>query len=136
MNRRAFDWYQKAAEQGHAMAQYNLGMRYAEGTGLSRNFSAPAHGLLWQQHRAMKSQKEHVEVDAKLALARRGEGQQLAASWKNARSYKPQNAIHPCLAELSARQVRLASTMPLVKTCAKHHFRMLAASDAPSRDPI
>ena len=27
----AFDWFTKAAEQGHAEAQYNLGVMYANG---------------------------------------------------------------------------------------------------------
>jgi hypothetical protein len=30
----AIKWYRKAADQGDALAQYNLGMRYKEGDGL------------------------------------------------------------------------------------------------------
>ena len=34
---KAFCWYQKAAEQGYAKAQYNLGVCYANGTGVEKN---------------------------------------------------------------------------------------------------
>ncbi|MBT6530010.1 MAG: sel1 repeat family protein [Betaproteobacteria bacterium] len=39
-------WYTKAAEQGHAIAQFNLGFMYANGDALAiiaeRTFNAPA----------------------------------------------------------------------------------------------
>jgi TPR repeat protein len=34
----AAKWYRKAAEQGHAKAQYNLGVRYAKGDGVFKNY--------------------------------------------------------------------------------------------------
>ena len=34
----AFRWYHKAAEQGDAEAQYNLGAMYHNGDGVRRNF--------------------------------------------------------------------------------------------------
>jgi TPR repeat protein len=33
----AVKWYRKAAEQGHALSQYNLGSRYYEGSGVVKN---------------------------------------------------------------------------------------------------
>src|SRR2546430_1701623 len=33
----AADWYRKAAEQGHALAQFNLGIMYGKGQGVARN---------------------------------------------------------------------------------------------------
>jgi TPR repeat protein len=33
----AVKWFRKAAEQGNAMAQYNLGIAYANGQGVSRD---------------------------------------------------------------------------------------------------
>ena len=33
----AFNWYRKAAEQGHPNAQFNLGVIYAKGRGIDRN---------------------------------------------------------------------------------------------------
>ena len=35
---KAAEWYQKAAEQGHAKAQFNLGVMYANGEGVSQNY--------------------------------------------------------------------------------------------------
>lgn len=36
---KAFEWYKKAAEQGHKRAQYNLGVMYAMGQGIEKNIS-------------------------------------------------------------------------------------------------
>jgi hypothetical protein len=41
---RAAEWYRRAAERGHADAQYNLGFMYLLGEGVS---SDPAEGLRW-----------------------------------------------------------------------------------------
>lgn len=35
----AFKWYQKAAKQGYAKAQYNLGHMYYQGYGVKQNGS-------------------------------------------------------------------------------------------------
>jgi len=37
-NRKAFEWFQKAAEQGHATAQYKLGAMYDNGEGVTIDF--------------------------------------------------------------------------------------------------
>ena len=34
---KAVQWYRKAAGQGNAVAQYNLGLMYEEGQGVSKN---------------------------------------------------------------------------------------------------
>jgi len=34
----AAKWYQKAADQGYASAQYNLGLRYQYGKGVEQNY--------------------------------------------------------------------------------------------------
>ena len=36
---KAFEWYQKAADQGYALAQYNLGLMYAKGQGVRQNYT-------------------------------------------------------------------------------------------------
>ena len=33
--KKAFEWYKKAAEQGHTVAQYNLGVMYHHGVGVN-----------------------------------------------------------------------------------------------------
>ena len=46
MKRRLF-WWRKAAEQGYAQAQYNLGVMYAEGEGVTRDYEKVVEW--WQQ---------------------------------------------------------------------------------------
>jgi|ERR1041385_3392955 TPR repeat protein len=40
----AAEWYLKAAEQGHALAQFNLGIMYGRGQGVPRD---KATGMMW-----------------------------------------------------------------------------------------
>jgi TPR repeat protein len=37
-NKKARQWYEKAAEQGHAMAQLNLGLLYCHGRGVQKDY--------------------------------------------------------------------------------------------------
>jgi TPR repeat protein len=39
----ALDWFRKAAEQGHAGAQDNLGLRYEHGQGVEQDHGIAAH---------------------------------------------------------------------------------------------
>ena len=50
----AVKWYIKAAEQGNAGAQYNLGVMYEHGEGISMNYRAAVkwYILAAQQHHA------------------------------------------------------------------------------------
>jgi TPR repeat protein len=44
-------WYRKAAEQGHASAQFDLGVMYANGQGIPQNYAAGSRtwaSMLWQ----------------------------------------------------------------------------------------
>ena len=40
--KKAFEWYEKAAEQGHADAQYYLGLMYEIGRGVDQQFHGDA----------------------------------------------------------------------------------------------
>jgi len=40
---KAFDWYKKAAEQGHESSQLNLGVMYNQGRGVKRDYVEAAH---------------------------------------------------------------------------------------------
>ncbi|OAV05604.1 hypothetical protein AO379_1461 [Moraxella catarrhalis] len=40
---KAVEWYTKAAGQGHAKAQFNLGVMYARGQGVRQNKSTAKH---------------------------------------------------------------------------------------------
>ena len=48
-NEKAWEWYQKAAEQGLAIAQYKLGTMYFNGTGIKRSYEKAAE---WYQKAA------------------------------------------------------------------------------------
>lgn len=45
----AAEWYRKAAEQNHGLAQFNLGTMYAQGQGVARN---DAQSVVWFDHAA------------------------------------------------------------------------------------
>lgn len=49
----AVQWFQKAATQGNATAQVNLGLMYAEGSGVPRNGSRPGIAARPVQDRAI-----------------------------------------------------------------------------------
>jgi TPR repeat protein len=56
----ALKWYRKAADQGHARSQYNLGVMYANGEGVQRNYT---EAVKWYQKAADQG---HVEAQSKL----------------------------------------------------------------------
>ncbi|MBQ4314147.1 MAG: sel1 repeat family protein, partial [Lentisphaeria bacterium] len=58
-------WYRKAAEQGHATAQYNLGLCYYLGQGVTKDL---AEAVKWLRKSAEQGYK-----DAQKALVRMGE---------------------------------------------------------------
>ncbi|WP_419591592.1 tetratricopeptide repeat protein, partial [Thiolapillus sp.] len=45
----AVKWYRRAAEQGYALAQYNLGLMYANGRGVRQDFK---EAVKWYQKAA------------------------------------------------------------------------------------
>ena len=49
--RQAAEWYHKAAEQNHSLAQFNLGMMYAHGQGVRRD---AAQSRLWYDKAAQQ----------------------------------------------------------------------------------
>ena len=56
-NAEAFKWFRKAAEQGHAKAQYNLGLMYDKGQGVPQDY---AEAVKW--YRLAAEQGLDVEV--------------------------------------------------------------------------
>ncbi len=80
---KAFTWLQKAAAQGNDIAQYYLGVMYADGTGVKRNLPRACAWLtLAAAQGNEKARKTYPEIDAKLTPLQRTEAQRLAASWK------------------------------------------------------
>ena len=80
---KAVQWYQRAAEQGDAAAQYNLGMVYAQGQGVPRD-----HGkaYFWYNLAAMElggdAAKRRDESANKLTIAQVAEAQNKALTWQ------------------------------------------------------
>jgi TPR repeat protein len=56
-------WFRLAADQGHAGAQYNLGIAYANGLGVSEDISA---GVTWFQRAADQG---HAAAQGHLGIA-------------------------------------------------------------------
>ena len=81
-------WYHKAADQGDAGAQFNLGFMYAQGRGVPQDY-AQAH--MWfsladsrAPDAAVRGQavKARDAVAAKMTPAQIAEAQRLASEWK------------------------------------------------------
>jgi TPR repeat protein len=86
----AASWYRKAADQGHAGAQYQLGYMYANGWGVPQDYIL-AH--MWCNLSAARTSdvsgkgdrraaKIRDEVAAKMTPAQIAEAQKLAREWK------------------------------------------------------
>ena len=80
---KAVQWYQRAAEQGDAAAQYNLGMVYAQGQGVPRD---NARAYFWYNLAAMElggdAAKRRDEAANKLSIAQVAEQQNKALAWQ------------------------------------------------------
>ena len=77
------EWYQKAAAQGHADAQHNLGLMYWVGEGVSKNHVLAYAWLNLSAAQGEDSSKELRDlVEKELTPAQRGEGQSLSTNWK------------------------------------------------------
>ena len=62
----AVKWYRKAAEQGNAYAQFNLGNAYYNGNGVEQDY---AEAVKWYQ-KAAEQENEYIANSAKAALKR------------------------------------------------------------------
>ncbi|MBQ0113780.1 MAG: sel1 repeat family protein [Bacteroidales bacterium] len=56
---KAVSWFKKAAEQGHADAQYNLAFCYANGNGVSQDYKQAAS---WYEKAAEQGLGEAIEA--------------------------------------------------------------------------
>ena len=79
----AAGWYRKAADQGNADAQYNLGNKYANGQGVPQDY-VQAHK--WFNLSATSGDADAVKnrdlVASKLSPAQIAEAQRLASAWR------------------------------------------------------
>jgi TPR repeat protein len=90
----AVRWYRLAADQGHADAQYNLGVRYANGQGVPQD-DVQAH--MWLNLVASRSTGEDREsavsardrVRARMTAEQVADAQRLAREWDAAHPREP-----------------------------------------------
>jgi uncharacterized protein len=86
----AVEWFRKAADQGHALAQYNLGRMYFEGLGVPQDF-VRAH--MWFNLSAAQGEqsalRDRDKVARRMTPAQLAEAQKLAREWKPAKQPVP-----------------------------------------------
>jgi hypothetical protein len=79
----AVKWYRKAAEQGHAHAQNNLGAMYHKGQGVHQDY---IQAYMWYNLSAAQvgrlAAKNRDLVAAKMTPEQLAEGQRLSKEWK------------------------------------------------------
>jgi TPR repeat protein len=80
-------WYRKAADQGHAEAQFNLGVMYLDGQGVAQDY---VQSHMWMNLAASSASGDDRKrfadgrdgVAAKMNTAQIAEAQRLALNWK------------------------------------------------------
>ncbi|WP_371926156.1 hypothetical protein [Pseudomonas sp. LPB0260] len=55
-------WYRKAAEQGNANAQFNLGARYANGLGVAKDLQTAAYWYRLAADQGHAKAKERLQM--------------------------------------------------------------------------
>jgi hypothetical protein len=80
----ALRWFRLAADQGDALAQAKLGLRYEEGEGVPQNYVL-AH--MW--YTLATAQKLKIAADLRDDLAKKMTPAQIAEAQKLAREWKP-----------------------------------------------
>ena len=82
----AVKWYHRAAEQGHAFAQNNLGVMYAKGAGVPQDYArahmwfniAASSGKDYAREIREEARKMRGKVEKKMSSAQITEAEQLA----------------------------------------------------------
>lgn len=86
-SREAFEWYRRAAEQGHLDAQFAMSVMYEQGKGIDSN---PGHALFWVRRMRSKT------AGAQLRLACRyeaGAGVEQDGLWHFIGIARPQSKV-------------------------------------------
>jgi hypothetical protein len=90
-------WYQRAAMQGVAFAQFNLGVRYANGQGVDRDpvlayqwFALAARGLLGKEADTARQARDAIR--AQLTPEQVARGDEMVKAWR-ARPERPDGAV-------------------------------------------
>ena len=79
----AFKLYSQAAQKGHALAQYNLGLMYLAGNGIPKDL---VKAYMWLSLAAAQKVPEAVKnrdyLEAKMSPSQLAEARKLANDWK------------------------------------------------------
>jgi TPR repeat protein len=87
-NAEAAKWYRKAADQGHANAQYNLGVMYSTGQGVPQDYVEAHKWFNLAASRLTDSErdtavKKRALMESKMTQSQIAEAQKLAREWKS-----------------------------------------------------
>jgi TPR repeat protein len=88
----ALKWFRKSAEQGHALAQYNLGVMYERGAGALQDYVQAYmwYNLAAAQFSASENESRDSAVKARDFVASKMTSAQIAEAQKLAREWKPE----------------------------------------------
>ena len=120
----ALAWYRKAADQGNANAQFNLGCMYEEGQGVAQDYKK---ALTWYRKAAAQGVEGAVQATSELEM-KVAESPAPAA----APNFSPQSAESSCCARCSVagapgvELMKCASCKVVAycsKECQKEHWR-------------
>ena len=76
-------WFRKAADQGNALAQANLGVMYADGRGVVKDEVEAYKWYLLSGAQGNANAKKGIEIiERVLTPQQRAEGQKIAREWK------------------------------------------------------
>ena len=76
-------WYRKAADQGDAMAQFNLGSMYANGYGVVQNYVVSHMWLNLARAQGDEGARKNMEILVKrMTKAQIAEAQKMAREWQ------------------------------------------------------
>jgi len=84
-------WYRLAADQGDAMAQFNLGVQYAAGQGVERDFIQSHIWVNLATARATGDQEKKF-AEFRDTVAQRMTNEQIAEAQRKAREWTPNAA--------------------------------------------
>ena len=120
----AVQWFRRAAEQGHAMAQFNLGLMYDKGEGVPQDYKTAA-----QWYRRAAEQGNAMAQFNLGVMYRKGEGvpqdyvhahmwANIAASGGDKNAVKTRNLI-----EKEMTPAQIAEAQELARECVRKAYR-------------
>jgi TPR repeat protein len=92
----AVEWFRKAADQGHALAQAKLGIAYLLGEGVAPD---PVEAWMWldlsRSSGNEEAQKIFASLDAKIDAAQRSAAAERAQRWRAEHAQAPGDGAAP-----------------------------------------